>query len=117
MSTATDAAALQQELTLLAQRVDAVERHLGLEACAAPASEIATLLPAVRQITQEIFPGECEFTDEFDPEAPGDRYMVVNVQATGDLKEIAERGCLWDERVRRLSDRLFGKLRLLISPR
>jgi hypothetical protein len=42
---------------------------------------------------------------------------VVNVEATGNLKEIAERGCVWDERIRRLSEALFGVLRLSIVPR
>ncbi len=103
---------------MLANRVDAVERRLGLNGAAmAAAVDLANVLPAVQQITQELFPGKCEFTHEFDPEYSDDRYMVVNAEATGDVNEIVDRCDLWDERIRQLRPDLWETLQLLIVPR
>ena len=118
MSTTADPNDIREELNILASRVDAVERRLARNGSdAAAAFDLASIMEDVRQITQELFPGKCEFTSECDPEYPEDRYVVVNVEASGELKEIAERGCVWDERVRELSESLFRNLRLLIAPR
>jgi hypothetical protein len=125
MSTLTDTGEIRQELALLTSRVEAVEAQLSPNGSATPSPEgaapptldLARIMSAVREITQELFPGKCEFTSEFDPEYPEDRYVVVNVEATGEIKEIAERGCAWDVRIRQLSEDLFGILRLSIEPR
>jgi hypothetical protein len=118
MSTNTDTNDIRHQLTMLSSRVEALERRLGQNGAAAPAPfDLASVMPEVRAITQELFPGPCEFTNEFDPEYPEDRYVVVNVEAAGDLKQIAERGCRWDERIRQLSANLFRILRLSIVPR
>jgi hypothetical protein len=77
---------------------------------------LSKVIDDVRKITQEIFPGKCEFTHECDPEYPEDRYVVVNVEAKGEPKELVDRSCLWDERISQLPGYVFGQLRLLIVP-
>ena len=79
--------------------------------------DLARVMNDVQKITQELFPGKCDFTNEFDPEYPDDRYVVVNVEASGEPKELVDRSCRWSERIRQLSPNLFGKLRLSIVPR
>lgn len=110
---------IRRELNVLSSRVEAVEARLAQNGDAqARSPELPPdLLDQVREITQEIFPGKCEFTSEFDPEYPEDRYVVVNVEATGDIKEIVDRECVWDQRVRQLRPDLWDTLRLSVVPR
>ena len=118
MSTIANPDDIRHQVAELASRVEAVERQLaGHSNGTAEDVDLSSIMAEVREITQEIFPGECEFTNEFDFENPEDRYVVVNVEATGDIKEIAERGCAWHDRIRQLPDYSFGVLRLSIMPR
>lgn len=70
----------------------------------------------VEAITQEMFPGKCEFTHEFDPEYPDDRYVVVNVEAHGAPKVLVDLNCQWHERIRQSFPKITRELRLLIMP-
>lgn len=107
---------IRRELSVLASRVEAVERQLAGPPNGRPAGfNLAGLMAEVREITEEIFPGKCEFTSEVDPEYPEDRYVVVNVEASGSPQEIVDRSCQWDERIRALSADLVGVLRLWIA--
>jgi hypothetical protein len=117
MSATMSADDVRVGLAILSRRVEVLERILGQDADTLSEPSELAVIEDVRRITQELFPGKCEFTSEFDPEFPSDRYVVVNVEASGDLKEIAERGCIWDERIRGLSENLFGVVRLSIIPR
>jgi hypothetical protein len=109
---------IRQELSRLDSRIRTLEARLGQNGAGVDAPfELASVMDKVLEITHELFPGTCQFTSEFDPESPEDRYVIVHVEATGDLKEIAERGCIWDERILRLSENLFRILRLSIVPR
>jgi hypothetical protein len=109
---------IAQELTVLSNRLDAVESRLttvnGSDVAAT--FDLANVMADVREITQDLFPGKCEFTSEFDPEYPDDRYVVVNVEATGDPKEIVDRCSQWHRRIRKLSSGLFRNLRLSVVP-
>jgi hypothetical protein len=119
MSIAATINDVRLELAMLSSRVEALERQVrqnGLAEYTAP-FDLASIEPEVRRITHELFPGPCEFTHEFDPEYPEDRYVVVNVEATGEPKEIVDRECLWHERVWQLSeDWPVGILRLSVVP-
>jgi hypothetical protein len=117
MSTIADSDDIRHEITLLADRIGTVESRLQNEVALPATLETATLMVQVRRITQDLFPGMCEFTNEFDPENPDDRYVVVNVEATGDPKEIVDRSCAWHLRIRKLSTDLSDMLRLSIVPR
>ena len=118
MSTTADPNDIREELNILAGRVDAVERRLAQNGSgAAAAFDLASIMEDVRQITQELFPGKCEFTSECDPEYPEDRYVVVSVEATGEPKEIVDRSCVWHERIRQLRPDLWDALRLFVVPR
>jgi hypothetical protein len=109
---------IRQELCALTSRVEAVESRLARnEVAEPPPFDLASIMAEVREITQELFPGKCEFTNEYDPEYPDDRYVVVNVEATGDPKEIVDLCCEWHERIRRLWPHLWDTLRLLVVPR
>jgi hypothetical protein len=109
---------IRHEVTMLASRIEAVERRLACNgAGAAAAFDLANVMTDVRDITQQLFPGKFEFTSEFDPEYPLDRYVVVNVEATGNPHEIVDRSCRWHERIRQLSADLSDYLRLFIVPR
>jgi len=79
--------------------------------------DFSSVIDDVRRITHELFPGKFEFTHEFDPEYPDDRYVVINVEASGEPKSLVDLSCRWSERIRQLSPDLFGKLRLSIVPR
>jgi hypothetical protein len=109
---------IRQELSVLCSRVDAVEARLAqngdtrMDVPDLPQG----LLDRVREITQDIFPGKCEFTREFDPEYPEDQYVVAIVEATGAIKEIVDRECVWHERMQELSSDLFRNLRLSVVP-
>jgi hypothetical protein len=109
---------IRKELSALSSRLEAVESRLAQNGDTRPdAPELPLrILDQVRAITQEIFPGKCEFTSEFDPEYPEDRYVVANVEATGDPKSIVDRCSQWHERVQELSSELFRNLRLSVVP-
>jgi hypothetical protein len=105
-------------LEALAQRIDALEHRL------APAVQRGTLtaslspwMPNVKRITEELFPGPLTCSVESDPEYPGDTYVVISVESTGEMSDVVRRRREWHERIRALSPDLFGKLRLSISPR
>jgi hypothetical protein len=118
MSVPTDTDLIRQELTVLSSRLEAVERRLGQNGSGAGATiDLASAMADVRQITQEIFLAPCEFTSEFDPEYPEEQYVVVNVEATGDPKEIVDRSSQWHSRIRQLSADLAADLRLFVVPR
>jgi hypothetical protein len=70
--------------------------------------DLSNVIEDVRKIPQELFPGKCEFTHEFDPEYPEDRCAVVNVEAEGEPKEPVDRSCEWSERIRQLPGYVFG---------
>jgi hypothetical protein len=118
MSTTTNIDDIRQELNVLTSRVEAVESRLAQNGTALPSAfDLAGVMDEVRAVTQELFPGKCEFTSEFDPEYPDDRYVVVNVEATGEPREIVDRCCKWHERVRQLWPELWDTLRLFVVPR
>ena len=117
MSTTSSTDEIRHELALLTSRVAAVEARLAGNEAAGPPFDLAIVIAEVRAITQELFPGKCEFTSEFDPEYPDDRYVVVNVEASGELKEIVDRECRWHERIRQRWPNLWDTLRLLVVPR
>lgn len=117
MSATTDHLAIREELSVLASRIEAVEARLGRNgSMPTPFLDLTSVMADVREITRELFPGKCEFTSEFDPEYPEDRYLVVNVEASGDPKDIVARTCRWHERIRKLSANLPGNLRLSVVP-
>jgi hypothetical protein len=99
-----------------AERADLAFRLLQSVDAPSEGFDLSSVIDNVRKITQELFPGKCEFTHEFDPEYPDDRYVVVNVEARGEPKELVDRSCEWSERIRRLPGYVFGKLRLSIMP-
>jgi hypothetical protein len=109
---------LREGLVLLQHRVDALEKRLAAEAHAGmPVPNLTALMPEVKRITQEVFPGPFSWNVEFDPEYPDDTYVLVNVEATGEMQDVVRRQCHWHERMRAVSVDLFGKLRLSIVPR
>ena len=109
---------LRQGLVLLQHRVAALEKRLAAEVHAGLSmSSVTALIPDVKRITQELFPGPFSWGDESDPEYPDDTYVVVNVESTGDMQDVVRRRRQWHERIRALSGDLFGKLRLSIIPR
>ncbi len=117
LTTAVDE--IRRELSALSSRLEAVESRLAENGDVQVHSpELPPgLLDQVREITEEIFPGKCEFTSEFDPEHPDDRYLVVNVEAAGEMGEIVDRECVWDQRIRQLRPDLWDTVRLSVVPR
>ena len=114
MSTTSGKNAFHGELTALVTRLDSTQSRFekGIDA-----GLPRDLEGAIALVTAELFPGKCHYTTEFDHENPDDRYVVVNVEASGDPKEIVEQSARWHERVRQLSADLSGALRLSIVPR
>jgi hypothetical protein len=104
-------------LESLAKRVDALEQRLAVGVRPGPSAiSLPVLLPEVKRITEELFPGSFSWSDEFDPEYPEDAYVVIHVESTGDMQDVVRRRSEWHERIRTLDPGLFGKLRLAISP-
>jgi hypothetical protein len=117
MSTTTDSDEIRRELSVLAQRVDAIESRLSENgADVFETADLSSRMADVREVTQRLFPGKCEFTSEFDPEYPDDRYVVVNVESSGNSQDIVDRTCEWHAQVRRLTGEPQGKLRLSVVP-
>jgi hypothetical protein len=118
MSTATSIDDVCQELKILSSRVDELERKLGQNGTPITAPfDFALIADKVYEITQELFPGTCKFTNEVDPEHPEDRYVVVNVEATGDIKDIMDRKETWHNRVRQMWPDVWDNLTLFVVPR
>jgi len=102
----------------LAPQVEALEHLLAVGV--RPGSSVTRLnawMCDVQQITAELFPGTFSYEEEFDPEYPGDTYVVISVESPGDMRDVIRRQCEWHERIRGLSPDLSRKLRLSISPR
>jgi hypothetical protein len=119
MATVVNIDDIRLELAVLSSRVAALERERrqnGRAESTAP-FDLASVMPEVRRIAQELFPGPYEFVDKFDPEYPDDRYVLVRVEATGDIKEIADREEVWDKRIRQMWPDLWDTLRLFVVPR
>src|SRR5687768_13503122 len=96
MSTTTDTDELRRELTVLARRVDAIESRLSENgATVSETADLSSRIADVREVTQRLFPGKCEFTSEFDPEYLDERYVVVNVESSGNPQDIVDRTCEW----------------------
>lgn len=70
---------------------------------------------AVLEVTRELFPGESKLEIDFNPDEPTDRFVVVNVKATGAIDAVLQRQELWHKRIRALEPRHFAQLRLYIS--
>ena len=60
---------------------------------------LQTKLAAARRITEELFPGEIRIERDYDPEYPAHRFIVFNVRATGETKELLDRQCEWHRRL------------------
>lgn len=101
----------------LSEREDLAMRLLRTVDAPGEEFDLLSVIDDVRRITQELFPGKCEFTHECDPEYPDDRYVVVNVEAKGEPKELLDRGDEWHERIRQMPGYVFGQLCLSIVPR
>jgi hypothetical protein len=99
------------------ERADLAHRLLKSVEPSAEKFNLAEVIDVVRKVTQDIFPGKCEFTHEFDPEFPGDRYVVVNVEAKGEPKELVHHSENWHKQIEAVVPNSFGNLRLLIVPR
>jgi hypothetical protein len=108
----------QTTLESLAQPVHALEHPLAVGVCpGSSATSRSAWMCDVQQITAELFPGPFSYGEESDPEYPADICVVINVESTGDMRDIIRRQCEWHERIRAFAPDLSGKLRLSISPR
>ena len=98
-----------------------VESLVGRQASLA-ASELQTpddaprTLTEVVQLTEQLFPGAVSVELLTDPESPAETFIVLNVEAHGDAKELIERQCQWHERVAALASAAASSYRLSIDP-
>ncbi|HVC98613.1 MAG TPA: hypothetical protein VND64_33410 [Pirellulales bacterium] len=53
------------------------------------------LPPPVIAITDELFPGPISVSTEADPEAPSQSFLVLTVEASGEVREIVQRRREW----------------------
>jgi len=117
MSTTTETSEIRRELNALARRIEGIESRLTRNGDAISGDlDLAGRMADIREISGRFFPGTCDFRSEFDPEYPDDRYVVVNVEASGNPREIVDLTCQWHECIRALSAELSGKLRLSVTP-
>lgn len=74
-------------------------------------------LAAARRITEELFPGEITIETDFDPEYPSEEFVVFNVRATGETKELLDRQCEWHRRIAAIVPADGESFRISIDPR
>lgn len=82
---------------------------------APPSGEAIALPKEVLDATQELFPGRVELEVDADPEDPGQAFLVITVEASGDVGELVHRRGQWHDRVRALLG--CRDVRLSIVPR
>ncbi len=80
--------------------------------CVAP---IPNLSEVVR-MTEEFFSAPVSVETMSDPESPGQAWVVLTVEATGEPKELVQRRCDWHERLARQFPECVGDLSLSICP-
>jgi hypothetical protein len=68
-------------------------------------------------MTEEMFSGHASGEAMVDPESPGESWVVVTVEATGDPKDLVRLRCQWHERLARQFPECVRDLRLSIYPR
>jgi hypothetical protein len=64
-----------------------------------------------------LFPGGVSVEVLNDPESPCETFIVLNVEAHGEAKELIARQCQWHERVAASARSEAGSYRLSIDPR
>jgi len=78
-------------------------------------ANIASSMPALRAIIEELFPGQMSVEFDSDPEIPDCQYIVFNVTTAGGIKEIAARRGEWHRRSSAILADDSDKVRLLIA--
>ncbi|MBM79681.1 MAG: hypothetical protein CMJ78_03685 [Planctomycetaceae bacterium] len=79
--------------------------------------DVASWIPQVKQFTQQLFPGSISCVEEFDPENPGDWYLLFCVESSLPITEVTQLRRTWHEKLRSLSQTLVGTFRLSIDLR
>ena len=59
------------------------------------------IISEIVRMSRELFPGPVSVEVMSDPEAPGESWTVLNVEAKGDPKDIVKSRCEWHERLAR----------------
>jgi hypothetical protein len=70
----------------------------------------------VVEMTRQLFPGPLSVKTSRDPDDPRDEFIVLSVEAEGDVSDILDRECQWIHRVAAAVPGL-GKFRLSVDPR
>ena len=76
--------------------------------------DIHRLKDKIVRITQEFFPGEVSIEIMNDSEYPDDSFHVVEVEATGEIRDIVARRVKWHQRIGELSPGLVLPISLAI---
>lgn len=78
---------------------------------------IGEQLDAVLELTQQMFPGPMTAQIVADPECPHDRSIVLDVEATGEFRDIIQRECEWHRELQRIIPGHLEAVALSIMPR
>lgn len=107
---------VQRELNEIKGRVRGLERAVSDLSREETHGTSDATMERVMALTREIFPGEINIYEVEDPEIPGDRYHVLEVQTKGDPDEVLAQDDQWHRRLCQLPDRIPGRYRLCIVP-
>jgi hypothetical protein len=80
------------------------------------AIQASASLPHVIRMTQELFSGQVTTEVMSDPESSSESWIVLNVEVTGQPKELVKLRCEWHERLAQQFPECVRDLRLSIVP-
>ena len=102
-------------MTVQIAQHDQRDKLAGILAGQGQLAEMASKIPALHAIAVELFPGEIGIEIESDPEISACSYLVFNVLAYGEIKEISARRREWHHRTNDLLRDDCHKVRLSIT--
>jgi hypothetical protein len=102
-------------MTVQSPKQNQADALISILECRSEFADIVPKIPDLHTIACELFPGAIEVEIESDPEISGCDYLIFNVIASGDTKEISARRREWHLRSAILLNGAASKVRLSIS--
>lgn len=72
-------------------------------------------IPELKQLAEELFPGEVCWAIETDPELPSEHYVLFDVSSSDEYSEISKRERVWFEKASELLGDDCDKVRLFVG--
>lgn len=111
---ASDLAELGHAVADMKRQVAALEARV---IAASPPTPVVAALDRIMDLTAELFPGPAVLRRDFDPDFPNDQWLVMEVEATGTVREILDREIDWHRRLDSLDPSIANQFRLCLFPK